>query len=191
MIAMRIVIGCMLGAVLSWSTAALADPFASCTDAANYGYNVVRNLASASYNRARCDRDAATEYEQFLIELLPEFLADMGARSTSQGQSCLLTGSFEGWLDTTQKEYNCCAGVAGFDAISRGLIGAIAGALLQEFYWKSPASYNPDTVPTIFAYPYDDLDLKGNAAQCEAEVRGVVSGVAQPTVTALVQTVCH
>ncbi|MGC4070400.1 MAG: hypothetical protein QM784_38195 [Polyangiaceae bacterium] len=188
---MRIVIGCLLGAVLSWSTAALADPFKSCTDAANYGYNVVRNLAGASYNRAHCDRDAATEYEQILLDLLPEFLADMGARSTAEGQACLLNGSYEGWLDTIDKEYNGCSGAYGFDAISRGLIGEIAGALFQEFYWKEPGYYTPDTVPTIFAYPYGTLDLKGTLAQCEAEIRGVVSGVSQSTVTALVQTVCH
>lgn len=188
---MRTTIGCMIGVVLSWTSGALADPFMNCVDASSYGYNVVRNLVSASYNRARCNRDAASEYEHFLVGILPTYLANMGDRTTTEGQKCLLQGSYDGWLETTQIEYDGCAGVYGFDAIPRSLIGSIAGALFDEFYWLDTGYYTENNVREVFAYPYDSLDLKGLVAQCEAEIRGAVSGVDQKIVTALVQTVCR
>jgi hypothetical protein len=181
----------MIGVVLLWSGGALADPFVNCDDARSYGYNVVRNLVSASYNRARCNRDAATEYEQFLVGILPTYLANMGERSTSEGQRCLLEGSYDGWLDTTQSEYDGCAGVGGFDAISRSLLGSIAGSLFNKFFWLDVAYYTQHAVPDVFAYPYEHLDLKGFYSQCEAEIRVAVSGIEQKIVTALVHTVCR
>lgn len=182
----------MVVAVLSWSggAAAAVDPFSSCTDASNYGYNTVANLVSASYNRARCDRALAAEYESFLTAIVPTYLSNLAARTTEAHGVCVLQGSYEAWLDTTQDEYADCQGVAGFGGIPRSLLGLISGSLLQSFYWLAPSSYSKASVQDAFAYPYATLDLTGLAAQCEAEARGALLGVPQELVTALIATVC-
>lgn len=188
---MRTIIWGLAGAVFMYSSGALADPFESCAAAENYGYNTVANLVSASYNRARCDRALASEYEGFLTAIIPMYLGEMAKLTTDEKGACMLRGSNESWLDTTRNEYGECSGVAGFEAIQRRLLGQIAGSLFQSFYWIAPNFYSSGNVPGYFAYRYEQLALTGNIAECEGEARTALSGVPQVLVAALISTVCQ
>lgn len=190
---MRTMIWGLAGAIFIYAGSALAnvDPFESCTAADNYGYNTVANLVSASYNRARCDRALAVEFEGFLTAIVPAYLAEMAKRTTGERSACLLRGVNEGWLDVTSNEYDDCSGVAGFDAIPRRLLGQITGSLFQAFYSIAPNFYSNGNVPVYFGYPYGQLALKGSLAECESEIRTALSGVPQGLVTALMSTVCQ
>lgn len=188
---MRIITSGVVTVTLAWSSGALAaDPFNTCSDAHNYGYNTVTNLVSASYNKALCDRSLAGQYERFLTAIVPSYLARMAQELSDENRNCLLQGSNEGWFETTSDEYADCQGIAGFEGIQRKLVGEIAGSLLQTFYWLETASYSVDTITSAFAYPYTQLDLTGSASDCETAIRTSLSGVPQPLVTALVTTVC-
>lgn len=188
---MRTMIWGLAGATFIYGSSALADPFESCAAADNYGYNTVANLVSASYNKARCDRALASEYEGFLTAIAPAYLAAIAKLTTDEKGACMLRGSNEGWLDTTRKEYAECSGVAGFEAIQRRLLGQISGSLFQSFYWIAPNYYSTGNLPGYFAYAYDELKLAGSIAECEGEIRVALSGIPQPLVTVLIATVCQ
>lgn len=188
---MRTTIWALAGATFVYAGSALADPFESCKAADNYGYNTVANLVSASYNKARCDRGLASEYEGFLTAIVPSYLAAMAKVTTEEKSACMLRGSNEGWLDTTRDAYTKCSGVTGFDAIQMRLLGEIAGSLFESFYWIAPNHYSTGNVPGYFAYDYDQLRLAGNVAECETEVRSALSGIPQPLVASVIVTVCQ
>lgn len=188
---MRTKIWALAGAIFIHAGAALADPFESCTAADNYGYNTVANLVSASYNKARCDRTLASQYEEFLTAIVPTYLAEVAKSTTEEKSACMLRGSHEGWLDMTRNEYAQCADVAGFEAVPRRLLGKTAGSLFQSFYWIAPSFYSAGNVPTYIGYSYSQLAQKGNSAECESEARIALSGVPQVLATALVVTVCQ
>ena len=183
----------MFGVAILWSSGAAADPFVACTDAANYGYNTVAYFLRASYKKANCDSNLASEYEQFLTDILPMYLANMAKQTTDEKSACMLQGSYESWLDTVQDEYADCQGIAAsFQVIQRRLVGTVAGSLFESFYGVVvPTFYTPAIVAQDFAYPYASLPLVGTTAQCEAEIRGAVSGVSQELVTALVVAACQ
>lgn len=185
---MRIAILELAGAAFLCSSSALADPFQSCADADAYGYDTVTNLVSASYNKARCDRNLASRYEGFLVAIIPTYLAEMAKNTTVEKGACLLRGSNAGWLDTTQDEYDDCPD---FDVIQRRLLGQIAGSLFQSFYWVAPNFYSPENIPGYFSYPDDHRDLAGTIGECESEIRVSLSGVPQVLVTSLINTACH
>lgn len=188
---MKIITSGVVAATLAWASGALAaDPFNSCSDAHNYGYNTVTNLVSASYNKAQCDRNLASQYEKFLTAIVPSYLARMAQELSDANRNCLLQGSNEGWLDTTSDEYGDCHDTAGFEGVQRKLIGEITGSLFQTFYWLEPASYSGDAISSAFIYPYTRLDLVGTSSDCETAVRTSLSGVPQPLVTGLLNTVC-
>jgi hypothetical protein len=181
----------LVGAAFLCSSSALADPFQSCADAENYGYNTVRNLVSASYNKVRCNRNLASGYEGFLVSIAPTYLAEMARLTTAEKGACMLRGSNSGWLESTEAEYSECAAKPGFEAIQRRLLGQITGSLFQSFYWIAPDHYSPDSIQKYFVYPDSELNVVGLVSECESEIRVSLSGVPQELVTALIDTACR
>lgn len=164
------------------------DPFASCTAASNYGYDTSRSMVSASYNRANCDRSLASQYETFLEAILPQYLG--GIQTTPTKFACLFQGSYEGWLDALSDEYADCEGVPGFDGIPRATVGGVAAALCDPLWAGAPSYVTPAVVEDVFTYDYSSLDLTGERYECEARVRGQLSGIPAELVNILVATVC-
>jgi len=184
----KVTFGVVLMASL-WSGGAFAaDPFLTCTDAANYGYNTTRSMVSASYNRAACNRDLASQYEMFLVAILPEYLA--GVQTTPSKSACLFDGSYEGWLDGMSDEYADCADVDGFAGISRRTVAGVAVGLFESLLGSASDYVTPAVVSDVFAYDYSQLELTGVRYECEARMRGGLSGVRPDLVAALVEAVC-
>lgn len=172
-----------------WSSSAFgADPFAKCSDAENFGRNVVQYIVSAAYNRSECNRSIASEYEVFLNGTVPAYLSSVDTNKLT----CLFQGSYEQWIDTMVDEYKDCSGVAGFEVIPRTAIASVAAALFQNL-WATAPSYlvTAAAVSEIFDYDaYRSIGVKGETYECEAKIRSQVSGPSQALVSALVASVC-
>jgi len=176
-----------------WSSGAAAapgDPFPTCADAGNYGYNTVRYFVSSLYNRANCDRDAASDNEEMLTDLIPTYLADIARRSTPEKSACMLQGSNEGWLETMENEYADCEKVADFGAIQERLLGQVVGSLLGAFYGVALFP-SVSHVSYYFGYPYSTMALTGTFVDCEAAIVSAASGVPEALVNTLVATACQ
>lgn len=187
---MRITILSAAAALVLCTNVAVADPYPTCTDAYNEGHNTVANFVSASYNRAGCNRDVATQYEGFMTSVIPFYLASFARATTEANGACMLQGSYHSWLETTKGEYGDC-GTQGFLAIERGLLGTIAGTLLREFYLNSPGYYGPDQIAAVFAFPYFALPLSGTSRDCRDSIDESLAGTAPELNSTLKATVCQ
>ena len=174
--------------VLLWSARASADQFLSCSDAWNSGYNTIRYMVSATYNKAACDRDRATAYEETLIANLPPYLASMD--TTPSKSVCLFQGGYQGWIDTMGAEYLDCPGVSGFEGLPRKTVGAIASAMFAALNGDVPGYLTPLTVTLTFSYA-SDVASTGTIGECVARVRSDLVSADRALVDALVSAVCQ
>jgi hypothetical protein len=177
---------------LSGSKAAFAaDPYPTCDDALGNGYNLTAYMVGAAYNRAACDRDSASEYETLLMNIIPGYW--VGVSTTPAKEACLFKGSYEGWTDGMKAAYAKCATVPGFESIPYRTLGLLAAKLFQSL-WTAGSSTAPNYVTvsmvnSVFATD-PTLPLSGSSVECESAIRGTISGVGQPIVSALVAAVC-
>lgn len=188
---MKTKIICMASAALLWSGVAAADPYESCQDAYNYGYNMAQFYVSAIYNKADCGRVLASRYEDYVFDIIPTYWAAESKTTTPENAACMLQGSFAGWMDTTEDEYLVdCAGVPGFETIQRKLLAMVAGPLFSAFYFRAPDYYTADIVATSFAYDFSTWPLGGTPFECSAQIDVETTGVPWELVGALKATVC-
>lgn len=187
----------LASATLFWTAAASAappassDPYASCTDAYNYGQNMAHFYVSAVYNKAACNRDLATRFEAYVFDVIPAYWAQEAEPTTPEKAACLLQGSFAAWMDTTERQYLIdCPGVPGFDTIQRKLIGHVSASLFSAFYFVTPGYYTPDVVSASFAFDFSTWPLAGTPLDCSVQIDVRGAGVPQELLNALKAAVC-
>jgi len=182
-------------AMLLWTGAASAqDAFLDCASAEAYGWNQARYYVSAVYNKAKCNRAKATQYERSVFEILPLYWA--AEVDVTNFDACLLSGDFNGWLDTIREEYQECSDrpAIGFDVIPRGMIGRVSGLLFAAFYWAEEipsAVFSQAVIADSFQYDYSGWPLTGTQADCEVEIAIQTLGIPSDLVASLVGAVCR
>jgi hypothetical protein len=189
-ISMRATILSVVGVTLLLSGTVAADPFLSCQDALNYGYNMASFYVSGVYRKADCTRARASAYENHVFDSIPSYWAEEATTTTPEKAACMLQGSFQGWMDTIRREYEGCRGVAGFETIQRKLLGKAAGALFAAFYWKAEHDYVVAAVERSFAYEFGPWPLEGTIAECASQIDVRTLGVPGELNGALKLKVC-
>lgn len=182
---LSVVCAAAMGSATAW-----ADPFMTCQDATNYGYNNAQFYVSAVYNRANCNRSDATLYERYVFDIVPTYWAQNAKDTTPEKSACLMRGSYAGWLDTIRVSYEKCASVVGFDVIERALLGRVAGSLFSAFFPKGSGYYTPEIVSQAYEYDLVGWGLVGTPVDCSSEIDRNVVGVPPNLVEALKLTVC-
>ena len=187
----KVILAIGLLALSGSKVAFAADPYPTCNDALGNGYNLTQYMVGATYNRAACDRDLASQYETIMINILPGYWA--GVSTTPAKEACLFEGSYQGWVDGMTAAYAKCSAVPGFDGIPYRTLGLVAAKLFQSL-WTAESSTMPNYVTVSVVYNVFSTDptltFSGLRCECESAIRGTISGVSQPIVSALIAAVC-